>query len=168
VATPTTGGQISKFLNRLRYSIWRAEVHPDLLGEVPPLGPEFGAIARTEYVLEVVRTREMSDSFRETIEAEAARAHARRRTLFLQLHAEIYAYVFEIDQALDSIASAVQGGLLDVVWMDLCPVLEPVRKDARFVPLRAEVSARAERVLGAHASGSVILQRAGAAGQGGS
>jgi hypothetical protein len=33
--------------------------------------------------------------------------------------------------------------------MDRCPVLDPVRKDARFAPLRARVAERADKIIAA-------------------
>jgi serine/threonine-protein kinase len=63
-----------------------------------------------------------------------------------QLNAEILAYVFEVDGALGCVKEAVQSGLIDLLWMDRCPLLDAVRKDARFAPLRAEVEARGQRV----------------------
>jgi hypothetical protein len=49
------------------------------------------------------------------------------------------------------VKDAVDAGLLDGLWMDRCPVLDAVRKDARFEPLRAEVEARGRRVRSAFA-----------------
>ncbi len=44
---------------------------------------------------------------------------------------------------------AIDAGLIDILWMDNCPLLEPLRKDARFAPLRVEVAARAALVVAA-------------------
>jgi eukaryotic-like serine/threonine-protein kinase len=57
--------------------------------------------------------------------------------------------VFEIDGALAAVRGAIDAGLLDLLWMDLCPVLDPVRKDARFPPLREEVAVRVQAVRAA-------------------
>jgi serine/threonine-protein kinase len=147
---PTPGGRVSKWLYRLRIATWTGQVHPEL-DEPPPMGPEFGALAHTHGVVEVIRSREISDAYRRVLEAAPATAEAgsRRRALFFQLSAELFAYVFEVDQALEYIQAAIRSGLLDLVWMDMCPVLEPVRRDARFAALRAEVDARAQAVVAA-------------------
>jgi len=154
LALPAEGpsGRMSKFLYRSRFSVWRGEDHPDL-DDPPPLGPEFGALSRRDEFREMVRTRELGDAFREALEnaAQAADPGSRRRVLFCQLNAEIFGYAFEVDSAIASVKDAVDAGLLDGLWMDRCPVLDAVRKDARFEPLRAEVEARGRRVRSAFA-----------------
>jgi serine/threonine-protein kinase len=146
----TPGGRVSRFLYRGRVCLWRGESHPDL-DDPPELGPELGALASGAALVELLKTRELTDSLREWLEAGArsGEPRSRRRALFFQLNAEFYAYVFEIDHALESIQGAVESGLIDLLWLDRCPVLEPVRKDARFGPLRAEVEARAQVVIAA-------------------
>ena len=143
-------GRISKFLHRSRFALWRGTNHPDL-DDPPALGREFGAIARTADFREMIRTRELSDASRDALEraAEAAEPGSRRRVLFCQLNAEFYGFVFEVDASLAAIQAALDAGLLDICWMDRCPVLGPVRSDARWAPLRAEVEARARRVRAA-------------------
>jgi eukaryotic-like serine/threonine-protein kinase len=144
------GERISKFLYRLRFSVWRGVEHPDL-ADPPALGPEFGAIANRDDFREVIRTREISDAYRETLHARsrATELGSRRRVLFLQLEAEMLAYAFEVDGALGAIEEAILAGLLDVLWMKRCPVLEPVRRDARFASLCEDVETRARPVRAA-------------------
>jgi serine/threonine-protein kinase len=144
------GARISKFLYRSRLALWRGEDHPDL-DDPPQMGREFGALASSLEFRELVRTRELSDAYRRALEkaSEAVEPGSRRRALFFQLNAEIFAYAFEIDSSLAAIREAVGAGLLDILWMDRCPVLHAVRKDVRFAPLRAEVHARAELVRAA-------------------
>jgi hypothetical protein len=128
--------------------VWRGQSHPEL-DDPPAMGPEFGVLAESREVVLVLRTREMSESYRQVLDtaAESAEAGSRRRVLFFQIRAELLAYVFEVDSSLASIEEAVRSGLLDLMWMDCCPVLEAVRKDARFARLRQEVEARARPVI---------------------
>ena len=141
------GDRVSNFLYRLRLAVWRGQDRPDL-DHPPALGPEFGAVTRTQELREVIRTHELSDGYREALETSRASVErrSRRRALFCQLNAEIYSYVFEVDAALVALKEAVDDGLLDLLWMDRCPVLDPVRRDARFAALRAEVEARVARI----------------------
>jgi serine/threonine-protein kinase len=144
------GGRVMKFLYRSRLALWRGQDHPDL-DDPPPMGPEFGAYADRAAFRKVLLTRELADGFADSVQESARTAEpgSRRRVLFFQLNAELLAYVFEVDGALASVKEAVDAGLLDRLWMDRCPVLDAVRKDARFEPLRAEVEARAARVRSA-------------------
>jgi serine/threonine-protein kinase len=147
---PAGSVSISKFVYRMRFCFWRGEVHPDL-EDPPKLGREMGLLSSPKDVIEVLRTRELPEAFRLLLTQQAAVTDpgSRRRTLFFQLNAEVFAYVFEVDHALDAVASAVDAGLLDISWMDRCPLLEAVRKDTRFAPFRAVVQARADRVIAA-------------------
>jgi serine/threonine protein kinase/tetratricopeptide (TPR) repeat protein len=142
--------RVARFLFRARLCLWRGETHPEL-ADPPVLGPEMGALRDPAALIELFKTRELTEAYREILDAAAARGEpgSRRRTLFFQVNAEVYAYVFEIDQSLTSIAEAIKSGLIDLLWLDRCPVLEPVRKDARFAALRAPVAARAEQILAA-------------------
>ncbi len=74
---------------------------------------------------------------------------SRARRLFGQLAAEFHAYVHDDDEALRYVASTVAEGLRDLPWMDLNPLLEPLRARPEWAELRGEVAARAESVLAA-------------------
>jgi serine/threonine-protein kinase len=68
-----------------------------------------------------------------------------------QLSTEIYAAAGKIDAAIAHLTTAVTLGFEDLLWTDRCPVLDPLRADPRFAPLRALVAERAAeiaRVLG--------------------
>jgi serine/threonine-protein kinase len=142
--------RIARFLFRSRLCLWRGEMHPDL-DDPPVLGPEMGALGDPAALFELLRTRELTEAYRELLDTAAHRGNpgSRRRTLFFQVNAEIYGYVFEVDHALTSVAEAIDSGLIDLLWMDRCPVLDPVRKDARFAPLRARVAERADKIIAA-------------------
>ncbi len=83
---------------------------------------------------------ERLDETDERILAELAQ-HARAT------YAEIHGYLHDADTALHALALALAEGLLDLAWLDLCPLLLPLHKDPRFVALRAVV---AHRVAGVH------------------
>jgi TolB-like protein len=147
---PGPGGRLSKYLYRTRFAVWRDQFHPDL-NDPPEVDLNIGALTDPKAFVDVLRTHELSDAHRERIDLASARVEkgSRRRALFYQLNAELYAFCFEIDRALAAIEESVDAGLLDLLWMDRCPVLEPVRKDARFLPMRARVNERAQRVIAA-------------------
>lgn len=149
VPATTPSGRTTRFLWGIRQCIWRGELHPDL-ARPPELGAGIGVTAgHAHAMIGVLTNRELTETVRKELEDRVIEPNLglRRRTFFLQLNAEIYAFVFEVDHALKSLAAAIDAGLMDLVWMDRCPILEPVRQDPRFVPLRAEVAARAQPVV---------------------
>ncbi|MBL0214499.1 MAG: protein kinase [Myxococcales bacterium] len=70
----------------------------------------------------------------------------RASILGLQIVAETSSLHHEPDLALASLAAAADAGLSDVVWIDRCPLLDGL-DPVRFTPIRAQVAARAARVL---------------------
>jgi serine/threonine-protein kinase len=74
----------------------------------------------------------------------------RRGSFYPQMGAELASFVGNHDEVVRMVQLAVDSGLLDVVWLDSCPLLAGLRSDARFSPLRAEVAARAARVSAAY------------------
>ncbi len=73
----------------------------------------------------------------------------RRPLFFRQLTAEVLAYMGKDDEALAIIESADEIGLIDLAWLDHCPLLDPLRASPRFVGVRARVADRARGVLAA-------------------
>ncbi|MFO0575029.1 MAG: protein kinase [Polyangia bacterium] len=70
----------------------------------------------------------------------------RARALLFQLCAEWRAYNGELEAALDDLARAVEVGLVDLMWLDGCPLLQPLRRSPRFAALRRTVHERATAV----------------------
>ena len=71
----------------------------------------------------------------------------RRPVFFRQLRAEALAYTGDAEGAIVAIEEAEQLGLIDVVWLDKCPVYDGMRDFPRFEVARAKVAERAGRVL---------------------
>ena len=59
------------------------------------------------------------------------------------------AYAGRNDEALDAIEAADRLGLIDIAWLDRCPLFEGLRESPRFVSARRGVASRAAMVLGA-------------------
>jgi serine/threonine protein kinase/tetratricopeptide (TPR) repeat protein len=53
------------------------------------------------------------------------------------------------EEALANLGASVEAGLIDLLWLDGCPLLRSLRADARFTPLRARVLARVGSVWAA-------------------
>ena len=78
--------------------------------------------------------------------AETPHASLRRRSYFYQLSAEFQMLRGDHDAALDSLERATEVLLFDVLWLDRCPLLAPLRDDPRFSRLRAICGARAAQI----------------------
>ncbi|HET6585188.1 MAG TPA: hypothetical protein VFG69_17140, partial [Nannocystaceae bacterium] len=74
------------------------------------------------------------------------RVGPRFRTLVEQLTAEAFALRGAPEQAMTAIRRAVDHTLVDIVWLDLCPVLGPVRALPAFAEARATVRSRASAI----------------------
>ena len=75
-----------------------------------------------------------------------SRAH-RRPLFFRQLVAEVNVLRGDVAGMYEALESAVPLGLLDIAWLDRCPLFGEYRADTRFVALRKPVAARAEEVI---------------------
>jgi serine/threonine-protein kinase len=68
---------------------------------------------------------------------------ARRLAFAHQLRAEVAAHHGGIKEALDELEAADRAGLIDVLWLDRCPLLAAVREEPRFQAVRDGVQDRA-------------------------
>ncbi|MFT3700301.1 MAG: protein kinase [Kofleriaceae bacterium] len=82
----------------------------------------------------------------------------RRLAFTSQLIAEAAAYHEDIPTALAQIEFAIDQGLFDLHWLDKCPLLDNVRLDPGYAPLRQRIKRRADAILdalyGDHAIGT--------------
>jgi serine/threonine protein kinase/TolB-like protein len=72
--------------------------------------------------------------------------NGRFRTLMLQLFAEQTAFHGDQERTLANLEAAAQLVLVDLDWLDRCPLFDPLRQDQRFVDLRAKVRERCEQI----------------------
>jgi serine/threonine-protein kinase len=73
-------------------------------------------------------------------------AGRRRTAFFRQIAAEASAFAGHHEETLSCLAQSIESGLIDLVWLDHCPLLERARQDTRFYTLRVRVQARAAAV----------------------
>lgn len=78
--------------------------------------------------------------------SESARAY-RMRSFLGQMATEAFAYVGDEERAMEALRFAVDERLLDVLWMERCPVLEPLRARQDFAALRSRVRERAREAM---------------------
>ena len=76
----------------------------------------------------------------------------RMQVIGLQLMAEIAIVFGHHEHAIRALGKAADMGLIDVVWLDGCPLFAPFTGDRRWRAIRDEVALRAARVLAAFRS----------------
>ena len=78
---------------------------------------------------------------------------SRRQSFFLQMRAEILAFIDDTDGVIGALETSVGVGLIDRLWLERCPLLEAARAHPGYPPLHAEVKRRSEEVLAAYRAG---------------
>jgi serine/threonine-protein kinase len=137
-------GAISFWALGARMALWR-RVPAEAYAEEVPRDVEKGLIWAMG---EVIRTRRLPDGVPTLAELDRiVEGSPRRKVLFFQMHAEIMASVGDAARALEGISAAESAGLVDVFWLDRCPLLATLREDARFAALHARVARRAAEAL---------------------
>ncbi len=131
-----------------RLAMWRSDP-ARWLPSLPALDESHAAAQRELFgvLLASMRERAVSPESATMLRAVVSSvASPRFRPLLLQISSELYAYCGEDSASLDHIALALQAGLIDLVWLDLCPVLDRVRTTPRFAELRAALESHARPI----------------------
>jgi serine/threonine-protein kinase len=103
-------------------------------------------------IIRVARTRALDARARASLEGALAVSglFSPRRTAFnAQLRVEIFLACGLVSAAVEMLAVADANALLDLVWLDRCPLLGPVRSSAEFERVRSNTLHRVARVLAA-------------------
>lgn len=138
-----TRGPSSRSLELARMSVWEDRpIELDTAQVLPMLQAWIGATA------EVLRRHALPAPFREGLRKYLDHPGSPRFHASLQQRvAELLVRSGEPDAALDLVATAGEGALTDLAWLDRCPLLDGLRDDPRFVATRARVARRCEIVL---------------------
>ncbi len=75
--------------------------------------------------------------------ADTSNSSLRQRAFFRQISVEFYCAATMWTEALEALETAADLPLVDVLWMDHCPLLAPLRDDAVFARCRAMIASRA-------------------------
>jgi len=73
----------------------------------------------------------------------------RMQVVGLQLMAELAQILGYPDLAISALGKAADRGLIDLVWLEHCPLFTPLAADLSFLAVRDTVAARAARILAA-------------------
>jgi serine/threonine protein kinase/tetratricopeptide (TPR) repeat protein len=133
---------------RARIALWRRDVAwaARAMTEMPQ---GIALQAAVEGLCSLIRTGALSDTLTSAIDSLGrVTGRVRRRPVFFrQLKAEVLAYAGDEAGALAAIEEAEALGLLDLVWLDHCPVLRSLSAARRMKSVRASVADRASLVL---------------------
>ncbi len=139
-------GFYSEFtIGRLR--LWRGETRPIL--EAPPPDLPGDLMEYAVFIIRAYSTGRLDDADRETMRKVVNVTSPRLRAARSQFIAELLMFAGDPPAALEYVELGVGAGLQDYLWIERCPLLEPLRGTARFDELAAIVRERATTVLAA-------------------
>jgi serine/threonine-protein kinase len=139
------------WLIRVRLTAWRRDaikaeqLRPLILG-----GPAFAAQLSAAGVCSMIMEKEVSPDmqafFMQRLVNDDPRS-LKRRAFAGQLMAEMGGLFRDPESTLAAIERADEARLLDIPWMERCPLLEDVRGHARFLAVYEHVKERAAEVI---------------------
>jgi serine/threonine-protein kinase len=154
IATTITAKEDSAYwTTRARMFIWRRDQRSAmaLLDELVAFDPNL-LVARM--MLSIVAYQRLPTEVRDQkVIALESVGSLRRRTFFMQMEAETNAYLNLTEPAFLAVKRCADSGLIDLGWIDHCPLLDEVRADPRFPAARALVKQRADEILHAYRVG---------------
>jgi serine/threonine-protein kinase len=81
------------------------------------------------------------------VEARAIGASTPRAAgLFSQIAAEIHAFARNYGRSFEFMRRAADASVFDIVWLERCPLFEPVRKMPGYEEIRAQIESRAAKI----------------------
>jgi serine/threonine-protein kinase len=134
---------------RARLAMWRGDTAWAKAAQQELAKADFALAPTIVAICEVIQARAVPSMLVEMVDAMGrVTGRVRRRPIFFrQLRAEVSAYVGDPEGAIGALEDAGALGLIDLVWLDRCPLFDPLRADPRIVQVRADVADRAALVL---------------------
>jgi serine/threonine-protein kinase len=121
-----------------------------LLKELPSTDGRFGVAYRLLHVITgELKELPWTDPEGSSI-FTAPRAPGRRTSFFAQITAEVLAFLGDGNGAFEAMGRAIDAGLIDLTWMDRCPLFDFMKTDLRFVVMRARVEERTRPITEAY------------------
>lgn len=147
--------RVGRWAGHIRFAAWRS----DRADRLAALEPQYRAAAPEEVfdkgfcdaLIDAHRYGYVGAARGVLLERASDDAYEsyRRRSFYCQVVAEIASADGHVGDGFAMVERAFALGLFDLHWIDRCPLLEPMRADARFGPLRARIYQRAETVADA-------------------
>jgi tetratricopeptide (TPR) repeat protein len=102
-------------------------------------------------IVSIQRDNTISEEIWERAVRTSLRPHepVRQFLMRLQIFCEVAALLDERERAVEALTRATDLGLMDVAWMDNCPLLEKLVEVPAYMKLRRRVGDKAARVLAA-------------------
>ncbi len=150
---PTHPGDVASWMIiRVRDAMWRRDLETarsiEQLAATVSLSP--AARHAVEYLLKVPlggSEAYANPAFLDEVLPVDASRSPRRASFNAQIRAEFLAAIHHYPEAIEALRSGDGNGLIDIVWLDRCPLFAPLRSDPNFQNLRARVALRATRVV---------------------
>ncbi len=127
----------------LRTALWRHDTET-MTRLVADRSPQGRALEMLRFCVEAALGRHTIDEVRRTFDGFlSSRTNPRYLSLVNQVLAEGSAFVGDHATALSAIDAALRAGLIDLRWLELCPLLDELRADGRLDPAIQAVRTRA-------------------------
>ncbi|MBI4950524.1 MAG: hypothetical protein HY908_00680, partial [Myxococcales bacterium] len=148
-----TESEFSVWVIRARLLMWRRDAaRAEVLARELELRADFALVVPLT-LLRIVAAGSISPEVAALLVPKDGEGSARRRAFFCQLEAEVTAYVGRPEVALAALGRAVDAGLIDLAWVDRCPLLADLRSSPSFAASRDVVARRAARIVAAARAG---------------
>jgi serine/threonine-protein kinase len=139
-------------LLRSRLALWRRDrAELDELHAIAQEATLSGVAKRSVLgLLEVGRTEALGPDLLEglgTVLSLETRYPPRRLSFHAQMRAEVKLCARDVEGAIADLRVGDANGLLDLLWLDRCPLFDGHRERADFVAIRNATSLRADRVI---------------------
>ncbi len=142
-------GEVGYWSVAARMVLWRSDrAAAAAYLEVVPDAPDQ---LTTRLLLTLVATAEIPEGAAQFVTVhQTPDVVMRRRVFFMQIEAEIAAFLGQTDVALDAIGRGAEAGLIDLCWLERCPLFDGVRSDPRYEAAHARVKRSADAILAAY------------------
>lgn len=140
----------SYWIARARVVLWSRDVAAARECEAAMERRPFGMRAAMQSLLRILTRGTIDEVAAQSLEMQTDNAPTtRRRAFFCQVSAEVHAAGGDREKALAAIEKGASLELIDLSWIDRCPLFDDLRTEPRFAVVRAKVAARVARVLAA-------------------
>jgi serine/threonine-protein kinase len=135
---------------RARFALWRRD-GARALGLLQEIGDPSNHTAVTRTLLAIATSIGLPSH--KLVLPDLLEGDARSNAFMLQLEVEGRAAKSDTHRALDALHRSAAAGLIDLSWIDRCPLLNGLRSDPRFAMIREQIADRGRQILEAYRTG---------------